>query len=61
MNNSSLVLVNHDEEIVVCIVEHLSLLEDRRWLNALENAGVDNWGGISFAQELFNEEENTDA
>lgn len=23
------------------------------WLNALEDAGVDNWEGISYAYELF--------
>ena len=58
MSNSTLVLVNHDEEVVIRIDEHLSLLEDRRWLAALENAGVDNWSGIDFAHELLNEEED---
>lgn len=32
-----------------------SLLEDAAWLAALENAGVDNWSGISFAYELLEE------
>jgi len=35
--------------------EYESLLEDSNWLNALENAGVDNWGGYNFAQELLEE------
>jgi len=37
--------------------EYEELLEDARWLRALESAGVDNWGGISFAHELLEEEE----
>lgn len=32
------------------------LLEDSRWLVALQNAGVDNWNGYDFARELYNEE-----
>ena len=33
-----------------------SLMEDQHWLSCLENAGVDNWDGISFAEELMQEE-----
>lgn len=29
--------------------------EDLNWLECLENAGVDNWSGYDYAQELFNE------
>lgn len=35
--------------------EYESLKEDAKWLAALENAGVDNWGGCSFARELMEE------
>lgn len=35
-----------------------SLMEDRRWVNALEGAGVDNWSGYDYAMELFKEEED---
>lgn len=36
-----------------------SLLDSQKWLDALENAGVDNWSGYDFARELYNEEEET--
>ena len=29
-----------------------------RWLNCLEAAGVDNWSGYEYAQELYEEAEN---
>lgn len=35
-----------------------SLMEDRKMLNALEGAGVDNWSGYDYAMELFKEEED---
>lgn len=45
-----------DETITISKAEYLSLLEDRKQLNALENAGVDNWEGYDFAMELFRED-----
>lgn len=45
------------EEVTISLSEYESLKEDARWLQALENAGVDNWSGIDFARELFNEED----
>jgi len=45
------------DEVTISRSEYDSLLEDSRWLQALENAGVDNWPGIDFARELFNEED----
>ncbi len=56
MSNSSLVEINHYEAVVIRIDEYQSLLEDRMWLNALRDAGVDNWRGIEFASELFDKE-----
>jgi len=35
--------------------EYKSLLEDAKFLQCLENAGVDNWDGYEWAQEEFNE------
>lgn len=32
------------------------LEEESKWLAALESAGVDNWQGIDFAKEIFEEE-----
>ncbi len=38
--------------------EYNELKRDARWLACLENAGVDNWEGISFAHELMSEEDS---
>ena len=40
-------------------ISYLKSLEDsQKWVNCLEDAGVDNWEGISYAYELYNEYEN---
>ena len=44
---------NIDELIAIKRSDLESLLEDRKWLAALEGAGVDNWDGIAFAEELM--------
>jgi len=44
-----------EDMVTITKKEYESLLEDSNWLNALENAGVDNWDGYSFAQELLEE------
>ena len=46
-----------NETVTISKEEYESLLEDRKWLQALEGAGVDNWEGYSFARELLNENE----
>jgi hypothetical protein len=33
--------------------------KDSVWLSYLENAGVDNWSGIDYAQELYEADEET--
>lgn len=33
------------------------LMEESRWLAALEAAGLDNWEGVSFAREILEERE----
>ena len=48
------------ETVTISKTEYESLVEDRNWLNALENAGVDNWEGIDFARELLGEQEEED-
>jgi hypothetical protein len=45
------------ETVTIPKIEYKSLVEDRKWLNALEDAGVDNWEGIDFARELLGEQE----
>jgi hypothetical protein len=42
-----------DNFVTIPKCEYNSLREADRWLQALESAGVDNWDGISFAQELL--------
>lgn len=54
-------IINMSEEtITISIYEYEDLLEDSRWLNALENAGVDNWIGIDQAKDAYNEENEND-
>ena len=48
--------MNTEETITITKKEYESLLEDRKWLECLEGAGVDNWQGYDYAKELFNEE-----
>lgn len=49
-----------EEMITIKKSEYESLLEDSNWLQALENAGVDNWQGIDFAHDLMKEYELED-
>lgn len=44
------------ETVTIPRAEYEDLLQSSEWLACLENAGVDNWGGISFAHELAEEE-----
>jgi hypothetical protein len=37
--------------VSITLKEYSELLKDRDLLNALQNAGVDNWDGYSFALE----------
>lgn len=46
-----------DETVTISKKEYESLVEDRKWLQALEGAGVDNWEGYDYACELMNEDE----
>lgn len=45
-----------DEDFVpVPREEYEELVEKSMWLDALESAGVDNWDGIDYAQEIYDE------
>lgn len=46
-----------NEMITILQSEYDSLIEDRKWLQCLESAGVDNWSGYEYARDLFNERE----
>lgn len=41
------------EMVTITKDEYDSLCEDRDWVQALEDAGVDNWSGIDYANELL--------
>lgn len=45
------------EMIEIPLSEYLHLKDRMLWLECLENAGVDNWDGFSYAHELFDDEE----
>lgn len=48
-------LIMNEETVTISKKEYESLKEDARWLQCLENAGVDNWQGIDYAYELKRE------
>jgi len=46
-----------EEMITISLKEYEALKEDKRFLNALEAAGVDNWDGYDYALEILGEKE----
>lgn len=50
-NNSS--NPTHRDNLLACLDE---LINDQRFLNCLQVAGVDNWEGYDYASEMFNAE-----
>lgn len=46
-----------EELITITVKEYNQLLKDSDWLRCLEQAGVDNWEGYSFAIDLRDDEE----
>ena len=48
-----------DEFVVIPKDRYDSLLEDEAWRNAVEDAGVDNWGGFDYAMKLFHGDEES--
>lgn len=61
-NSETATLQSTDVEMVtIPKAEYDALNDELMWLQCLEAAGVDNWEGIDFAHELFedlNEETN---
>lgn len=43
------------QEITITLEEYNSLLEDSKFMRALEAAGVDNWPGYDEAKEMLME------
>ena len=48
-------MTTNEETITIPKRIYYELLNDSEWLRALEDAGVDNWEGCDFAQEIFAE------
>jgi hypothetical protein len=46
------------ETITISKEEHTQLLEDSHFLQCLQDAGVDNWDGYDFAQEMYDSEKD---
>lgn len=44
--------------VIITEEEYQELLEDARFLAALQSAGVDNWNGYDFALDIFNGDED---
>lgn len=42
-----------EETITIPLAQYKQLLKGQEWLNALEQAGVDNWQGIEQAHEIL--------
>ncbi len=49
---------NEAETVIITAKRYQGLLACEEWLCFLEAAGVDNWEGYGFAQELREEAEN---
>jgi len=47
-----------EDEVIISFEEYQSLLNDSKFLTALQDAGVDNWGGIDYAYEMMNKLED---
>ena len=48
----------NEETVTIKKSEYLSLLSDRKFLEALQGAGVDNWDGYDYAMEILNSTED---
>lgn len=49
------VQIEKEEMVTITKAEYDSLKDDARWLLCLQDAGVDNWSGYSYAQEMYSE------
>lgn len=49
-----------DNQIVLSMDDYNELVDDQNFLQCLQGAGVDNWDGYSYAQEMFDEMKKED-
>ena len=45
----------NQETVTISKEEYENLQDSQKWLTALEVSGVDNWDGIDYAYEIYNE------
>lgn len=45
----------NEQTVTISQAEYDDLIEQSRWLQCLESAGVDNWNGYDYARELLEE------
>ena len=43
-------------QVSIALEDYSKMMERLAWLDALEAAGVDNWEGISYAREIYAED-----
>lgn len=53
--------MNPPETVTITKEEYERLQRDSLWLQCLESAGVDNWSGYDYAQELLDESEEDES
>lgn len=53
-------MTKEKETVTISRELYYKLLEDSEWLNFLEIAGVDNWAGYGYAQDLRREANGED-
>lgn len=58
LTEEKLITNNLEKEVSRLLTENLKLEKDSIWLSCLEGAGVDNWDGYSYAQEMLDEINN---
>lgn len=47
-----------EEIVTITAEEYEDLLDAQRWMAALEAAGVDDWEGYEYAQDIYREGED---
>ena len=46
----------NEDQVCISAAELAELREDSKFLDCLRAAGVDNWDGYDYAQEIYNDE-----
>jgi len=49
--------MTEEQRVIISLDEYERLKQRDTWLQCLEAAGVDNWDGLDYAQELYMRDE----